>query len=317
MSSASSAPAEAPLDPADRALLRRARAVLGMYVVGDTDGVLAASTAGCRFSIPGDPRALPWAGRYTGAEFARFHSQIKDHLDLVDYVAPWIELWGDRGVLLMRERVRVRSAGGAFEQHLLGVFSFTDGLLSAYDEDSDPWTMQAAMRGEDPRTPTAPPPWIAEAGGWGGVVTRGSAAVRADGAAEDTAAVARSAAHAEADADRGALAALVEPGVTVWVGGADPRLPWAGTGAGPGALLALSGARAACWCRELIDVQVDAFGGSALLRLRERLRPRAGGPTVEVRRAVLVAVRGGRLSRWWEWADTAALGRALGDPPAP
>ncbi len=313
MSSASSAPAEAPLDPADRELLRRARAVLGMYVVGDTDGVLAASTPGCRFSIPGDPRALPWAGRYTGAEFARFHSQIKDHLDLVDYVAPWIELWGDRGVLLMRERVRVRSAGGAFEQHLLGVFTFTDGLLSAYDEDSDPWVMQAAMRGEAPQTPTAPPPWIAEAGGWGGVVTRASAAVRADGEAAQTAALLQAVALAEIEGDRAALRSAAHLGLTVWVGGADPRLPGAGTATGPTALAAVSGERGAAWRRELVDLQVEAYGGSALVRLRERVRG-AGGAPVEVERVVVGGARHGLLSRWWEWSDTAALGRALGDP---
>lgn len=323
MSSASSAPAEAPtpspgaLSPADLGLLAQVRAALGLYVVGDTEGVLARSRPDCTYRIPGDPRALPWAGRYVGAGFGRFHEAIKGNIDLIDYVAPWTELWPDRALVLMRERARLRGSGGAFDQHLLGVFCFDGPLLAAYDEDSDPWAMEEAMAGR--RAPDAaerPPPWIAEAGGWGGCWTRGSAAVQADGEGSHTAALAKAAAEAELRGDAAALRDAAHPALEVWVNGADPRLPGAGAGEGRGALAHLAAARASLFDRERISVEVDAFGGSALLRIQERLRPRGGGPWTELSRTALVGARAGALCRWWEWCDTAALGRILGAAPA-
>jgi hypothetical protein len=294
-------------------MMSQTRALLGAYVVGDTDGVLPRCTPACTFSIPGDPRVLPWAGRYVGGDFRRFHAAIKDHVDVQDYVAPWLELWGDRCMLLMRERARLRGSGGRFSQHLLGVFRYEGGQLCSYDEDSDPWAMEEAVRGGEAAPPDEPPPpWIAAAGGWGGVRTRSSAAVRADGDTEQTAALLRAVAQAEVEEQRSALRSAAHLGLTVWVGGADPHLPWAGTASGPAALASVSGARGAAWRRELVGLQVEAYGGSALLRLRERVRSAAGGPTVEVERAVLGAARNGLLTRWWEWADTAALARVSG-----
>ena len=313
MNSASSAPAEPmALSPADLRLMLDVRLIIGAFVAGDTEGVVSRSAPDCAFFIPGSPRQLPWAGRFIGPDFARFHDAIKDTIDIIDLTCPRLELWGDRAVLLMRERSRVRATGRLFDHHLMGVLSFADRRLTAYTEDGDTWALGAAMRGAaHPADPAATPPWVASAGGWGGWSVRGSDEALAGGDAAATAELLRAAAGAELRGEGEALQKRTAPDASVWVSGADPRLPGRGASTGVGALRALSAARAAAWQRELIDVQIDTFGDSGVLRLRERLRGRAGGPAVEVDRSVLASAQGGRVSRWWEWADTAALSVAL------
>jgi ketosteroid isomerase-like protein len=116
------------------------------YALGDTPGMLELVHPEGESRFPGDPRVVPWAGRFAGREGARrFHRKVMESLELEDYEAYRIEEAGPYVLVWARERCIARSTGRRFENQHLGVAVIRDGLLWRYEEYADTAAIERAF----------------------------------------------------------------------------------------------------------------------------------------------------------------------------
>src|ERR1700752_72962 len=105
------------------------------FKTGDIEGVLEVLTDDVEWITPGTPHLMPVAGKRRGRqEVAEFFSTLNEQEDVelfepLEYIAQ-----GDKVVVLIKYRGRVRTTGKTVESDLVHLFTFADGRIKRFRE---------------------------------------------------------------------------------------------------------------------------------------------------------------------------------------
>ena len=117
------------------------------FLRGDIQAVLNGLTDDVEWQEPGPPDVLPWAGTRRGREqVAQFFTLLSEILEFEQFEPQEFIAQGDKVVVLVRQRVRVKTTGRTFEQDTAQVLTLREGKIAKFRIE-DTAAIVAAVRG--------------------------------------------------------------------------------------------------------------------------------------------------------------------------
>jgi uncharacterized protein len=121
------------------------RHIFEYFTCGDINSLLTLVDTNCKWSFPGSPAILPWAGEFCGHDIVRFFDIIFSTIKYVEYTAHTYYSQGDIVTILSHEECIVNSTNKTFKNDLVAVATVKNGKLVEFLEYSDTAAMQAAF----------------------------------------------------------------------------------------------------------------------------------------------------------------------------
>lgn len=116
------------------------------FILGDNAGAMELVHPEGEWFFPGDPRILPWAGTWKGAELEDFFDACKDALHYPEYrPEEFLPVDETRVVVRGWERCIVKATGRSFDNPHIGIATIRDGLIWSWLEFADSASMHRAF----------------------------------------------------------------------------------------------------------------------------------------------------------------------------
>ena len=105
---------------------------------GDIDSVLKILTADVEWITPGPPDLMPVAGKRRGrAGVAQFFSTLNEQEDVLLFQPEEYIAQGDKVIVLIKYRGRVKATGKTVEADLVHIFTLHNGKVKSFRESYD------------------------------------------------------------------------------------------------------------------------------------------------------------------------------------